>query len=104
MTAADLVRDLQERGVTLVAAGNTLRFRPKSVLTESDLAALKAMKAEVLVALQRPAPSLPSGPLTCYCCRRRRFWISTSGRAICATCHPPPAADLIASWIETAQR
>ena len=99
MTAADLVRDLQERGVTLVADGGTLRFRPKSALTESDLAALTAMKAEVLATLERPTPSRPSGPVTCYCCRGHRFWMASDGHTVYARCHPPADPSFVSKWI-----
>jgi hypothetical protein len=94
MNAAALVTDLRARGVTLKADRGTLRCRPKSALSDSDIAALKAMKAEILSALQRPATRV-----TCYSCRGHRFWISVYGVAICATCHPPAAPSLVASWI-----
>lgn len=59
MNAAGLVMELRARGVTLVADGGTLRCRPKSALSDTDLSALKSMKAEILAALQPPAPSRP---------------------------------------------
>ena len=59
MTAAGLVMELRARGVTLVADGGTLRCRPKSALSEADLAALKVLKPEILATLQRPASSRP---------------------------------------------
>jgi len=94
VTAAALVMELRARGVTLVADGGTLRCRPKSALSDSDLAALKAMKPEILATLQRPA-----GRITCHSCRGHRFWISVYGVTICTVCHPPPDPRLVAEWI-----
>ena len=94
MTAAELVHDLHVRGVRLIADGGTLRCRPKSALSDSDLAALKAMKPEILATLQRPA-----GRITCLSCRGHRFWISVYRVTICAVCHPPPDPRLVAEWI-----
>ncbi len=36
---------------------------------------------------------------TCIACRGSRFWVSTYGVRICAHCHPPARADLVARWI-----
>jgi hypothetical protein len=89
VTAAALVTELRSRGVTLVADGEMLRCRPKSALSAEDLAALKALKSEILATLRRP----------CLSCKGRRFWISIYGVTICAVCHPPAAASLVAEWI-----
>jgi TubC N-terminal docking domain len=96
VTAADLVRDLHERGVTLVADGATLRCRPKSALSAADLAALKALKSDILATLQRPATRI-----TCYSCRGHRFWLSVHGVTVCAVCHSPADPSLVAKWITT---
>jgi hypothetical protein len=101
VTAAELVMDLRTRGVRLVADGGTLRCRPKSALSESDLAALKTMKAEVLATIQQPAPARPVASLTCHSCRGRHFWISVYKVTVCAVCHPPPDPSLVAKWITT---
>ena len=99
MTAAGLVTELRARGVTLVADGDTLRCRPKSALSESDLVALKAMKAEVLATIRRPAPPRPVKSITCYSCRGGRFWISVHGVTVCTVCHPPADPSFVAEWI-----
>jgi hypothetical protein len=98
MTPSSVISDLRARGVTLVADGDTLRCRPASTLTESDLALLRAHKAEVLRALraERAPGVLPN--LICYVCRSRSFWRSTSNMILCGTCRPPHA-DLVAEWI-----
>jgi hypothetical protein len=98
VTAAELVHDLQVRGVLLVADGGILRCRPTSALSQSDLAALKSMKAEVLATL---APVRQARRLICHCCRGHRFWISVHGATVCATCHPPATGVLVASRSET---
>lgn len=36
---------------------------------------------------------------TCPCCQSNRFWKSIHAKAICATCHPPAAKDLVAEWL-----
>ena len=99
MTAAELVRDLHQRGVKLIADGGTLRCRPKSALSESDLAALKALKPQILATIQRPAPSRSVTSITCHSCRACHFWVSVYGVTICAVCHPPADPRLIAKWI-----
>jgi hypothetical protein len=94
VTAAEFVHDLQVRGVKLVADGGTLRCRPKSALSDVDLAALKTLKPEILATLRHPVATI-----TCHSCRGRRFWISIHGVAICDICHPPAAAALVETWI-----
>ena len=46
------------------------------------------------------AAAKPAVPSTCQSCGRSRYWRSTCGVVICATCHPPAAPDLVAAWIE----
>ena len=57
MTAADLVRAVEERGGTVEVAGDALIIRPKRVLTDELRAALKARKPEVIRYLQERRPS-----------------------------------------------
>lgn len=57
MSAAELLFDLDRLGVRLEAAGEQLRFHPRSALTPDLLARLKAHKADVL-ALLRSAPEV----------------------------------------------
>jgi hypothetical protein len=63
VTAADLVRDLHERGVKLVADGGTLRCRPKSALSAADLTALRVQGHRVPIHHRRDAG---------VCCTRQR--------------------------------
>ena len=95
MTAAVLIDELRARGVTLVANGNWLHCRPRSALTEEDLAALRAHKAEVLGRLH----SDQEVDLVCFACKERRFWRSIYGVVVCGTCHPPASPGRVAEWI-----
>lgn len=57
MNAAELLLDLDRRGIRLEAHGDRLRYSPRSALTPDLLARLKAHKAELL-AMLRPAPEV----------------------------------------------
>ena len=96
MTVGALIADLRARGVTLVPDGERLRCRPRAALSQEDLAALKAHKAEVLASLRTEV----SSNLVCYACGGERFWHSIHGTATCARCHPPASPDLVAEWID----
>lgn len=66
MTARDLLRDLQSRGVKLEAEGDRLRWRaPAEVMTPAVLETLRQRKAEILEILTepRPTPYLDRGDL-----------------------------------------
>src|SRR5690606_40218837 len=52
MTAADLVRAVEERGGTIETNGDALIIRPKRVLTDELQTALKAHKPEVIRSLR----------------------------------------------------
>jgi hypothetical protein len=99
MTATDLVRQLHARGVVLVPDGDTLRCRPKSALSPEDLAALKAMKAEVIATLTSRPSVQQTAALKCFSCKGHQFWRSTYGVVICATCHPAPCPEVVAAWV-----
>ena len=73
MTTAALIAELQARGVTLVPDGDLLRCRPKSSLTEDDLAALRTNKPEVLRLLRKEEYEA-TFRIVCHSCRSRRFW------------------------------
>ena len=99
MTSAALIAELRSRGVALVPDGDRLRCRPKSSLTEDDLAALRANKPEVLRLLReehRPA----AARIVCYACKRSRFWKSIHGVIVCGDCHPPGHDRLVVEWID----
>ena len=98
MNADVLLAHLRDRGVVVVADGGRLRCRPKSLLTDSDLAALRASKAAILYRLSIPRDS---HRVVCYACRSRRFWQSIHGAILCNTCHPPSSPDRVARWIDS---
>lgn len=102
MTAVELVASLRARGVTLVPDGDLLRCRPKSGLTEDDLALLRSRKPEILAYLRSAASD--THPVTCFACRSRRFWRSVNGAFTCGVCHPPASHDLVVAWVEAAER
>jgi tubulysin polyketide synthase-like protein len=52
MTVAELLATLRERGVTLVAAGNCLRYRPAAPVTAEERAALVRHRGAVLECLR----------------------------------------------------
>jgi hypothetical protein len=55
MTAVELVRTLQARGIELAPAGDRVRFRPGDAVTAEERDALRAHKAEVLALLAGPS-------------------------------------------------
>ena len=44
------------------------------------------------------APAVPLAPETCYTCGTTRRWRSVYGAVVCARCHPPAEAALVAGW------
>jgi hypothetical protein len=67
VTATALLADLTCRGVELRPDGDRLRWRaPAGVVTEQDLAALRAVKVELLALLEPPPAWLE---------RRSREWL-----------------------------
>jgi hypothetical protein len=54
MGARELLAELQERGMTVVAKGDRLVIRPASKLTDDTRNALRAAKPELLVLLADP--------------------------------------------------
>ena len=77
--------------------GEQLRCRPRSMLTDDDLASLKANKPAVLTLLR--GESSPTLPAVCFACRGRRLWRSIHGVVTCARCHPPASPHLVAEWL-----
>ena len=98
MTAERVIADLRARGVVLVADGNQLRCRPRSALTERDLATLREIKPAVLARLREERGASPAR-VVCYACKSSRFWRSIHGRIVCAVCHPPASPELVKEWI-----
>ncbi|MGH9927629.1 MAG: hypothetical protein ACREA9_00225 [Pyrinomonadaceae bacterium] len=60
MTVAELLADLDERGVKLEAAGDMVRYHPKSAVTPDLLARMTAHKAELLTFLRDIAKKVRS--------------------------------------------
>jgi hypothetical protein len=93
MNAAEVLHELEARGVELVADGGRLRFRPLEAVDATLMTAVKENKAELLRLVGEPAP------LRCFACHGSDFW---QGRPIpysdgttepalwlCRRCHPP---------------
>ena len=99
MTAERIIADLRARGVALVADGNWLRCRPRSALTECDLATLREIKPAVLARLRKERVG-SRGRIVCHACKTSRFWRSIRGVIVCGLCHPPGSPDLVEEWIE----
>ena len=98
MTAELLIADLRARGVELVADGPRLRCRPRSALTEDDLATLREIKPTVLAHL-RAEGAASSKKVVCHACKSIRFWRSIHGPVVCGVCHPPAGPDLVKEWL-----
>jgi hypothetical protein len=47
-------------------------------------------------------PQWPDSPGACYACGTTRRWRSVYGAVICARCHPPADAALVAAWEDEA--
>jgi hypothetical protein len=48
MTAAELLDDLDSRGITVIAVGNRLRWHPREALDTAEVEALRQHKPELL--------------------------------------------------------
>ena len=103
MTAEGVITDLRARGIALVADGPHLRCRPRSALTECDLATLREIKPAVLARL-REERGASLAKVVCYACKSSRFWRSIHGPIVCRVCHPPASPELVAEWINTPSR
>lgn len=95
--AADLVRALRSRGVTLVPEGDRLRCKPADRLTPGDLDSLRTHKAAVLALLRQepaaPKPEQPAG--ACGLCGTAA-WVYDAGWGawLCRTCAATPRPTL----------
>ena len=103
MTAERVIADLRARGIVLVADGTHLRCRPRSALTECDLATLREIKPAVLARLREEHATTPA-KIVCYACRTSSFWRSIHGPLVCGVCHPPASPELVDKWIESSTR
>jgi hypothetical protein len=48
MTAESVLQDLSRRGIELIPDGDAILVRPASLITDSDRAAIRAAKSELL--------------------------------------------------------
>ena len=103
MTAADLLADLQARGIILEVHGDRLRYRPADRVTEADLAALRHLKAGVIELLTGPGnhgSDPPAPTVACLACNTLAWtwtpdWPEPStGCWLCATCTSRPSPSL----------
>jgi hypothetical protein len=101
VTATTLLDRLHQLGVTIIADGDHLRLRPRSLLTPEDLDALRTHKPELLALLRRPRPpalwslwpdTLPSygkrttGPLTSCSMCTGGTWAYFGAKPFCLSC------------------
>lgn len=116
--AADLLAELRQRGIELVARGDRLRYRPRAAVTPDLAERLRAHKGALLTILAAssdpggatPAVSscrarVPSPPVQgpCYRCRRFVWWESVYGVVVCGACHPPAVPELVRRWLKSSQ-
>lgn len=123
-SAAELLALFRSRGAvfSLVLPDRVVFDAPAGSLSDADLAALRAAKAELveLLRAEAEAPAVetndspaapPAEPPTaqardvlppCYCCRGTKFWKSVHGVIVCGACHPPAVPELVAEWLEAA--
>ena len=100
--AAELVADLQVRGVTLTAKGDQIRW--KGPLTNKDLDALVAIKPKILLLLRSQTeqaskalgtdviPKRRSCFGSCPTCIGFEWWLTPQNALVCRSCVPPGSA------------
>ena len=66
MTAPELLATLQDQGVTLVAVGGRLRYRPSSAVTLDQRQLLTALKPELLEVLRQSAATCGGNSVSSY--------------------------------------
>ena len=120
MEATDVLTTLTALGCQVSPEGDTLRvLDPHHALSDAIRQAIRTHKAAILALLTHPAPtsteqrpgqtpelpqaarqSTPSWerPGACYACGTTRRWRSVYGAVVCAECHPPADAALVAAW------
>ena len=50
------------------------------------------------ILVTQPLSRWPNSPGTCYACGTTRRWRAIYGAVVCAQCHPPADAALVAAW------
>ena len=106
MDAYMLLSDFRCRGIVLIPNGEKLTVEPASRLSDSDRAAIRESKPELLRILSqsiempervieatfsaanahvREQPINPAFP-PCPDCKTARYWITPSGKVVCSKC------------------
>ena len=96
MSAASLLAELRARGIAMAAAGDKLRYRPATALTDADRAALRASRDELLglICWDDAYPDLTDEQFQAVCnADVARFGFYTPQR-----CYPSPAEPPEAIW------
>ena len=100
MTALELLESLQQNGIELTAAGDKLRYRPKSAVPPELVEVMRSHKAELLALINARDWQLGDPiewdaepePIDCEKCQRFDCWWDATGRRRCLTCDPPTAS------------
>src|SRR5687767_13605514 len=82
MSAATLIAEAAQLGITLWAEGTSLRFRPKGAMTKELAERLTVNKADFIHALERTCKS-PSHPPRAISPDEAAFWIACLREAGC---------------------
>lgn len=64
MTAQSLLQTITSRGASIRVVGDRLRIKPDNVLTDADRASIRALKPELLAALDTHQAALNTSPET----------------------------------------
>ena len=97
----ELLDDLVDAGVVLVADGGRLRFHPKAKMTPELLGRLRERKAEILEIMANPWPAAEPEPAPCGNCNGWELWENPLGRWRCCRCDPPTRAE---RWLKKAEK
>lgn len=109
--AVELLLDLRDSGVEVIADGARLRYRPASAMTPTLRARIKRYRADLLMLLGEPNAPAVSGSLgvnadisvrrvPCYCCGSRDFWaLARVGYFVCGRCHEPDPGTEQIVWV-----
>lgn len=125
MELSELLQQLEIRGILIRVTGERLRAGPRSALTPEITGALREHKEAVVrrysmrgngnesqkqpgfrrFVTSHPTINRPSvaAASTEWCPRygHARAWRSIYGQhVICAVCHPPAVAEIVAEWLE----
>ena len=81
MTASQVLDNLRERGVAVSVEAGMVQMTPASVVTEDDLAAVKAVKGDIIRLLTAPAHGSAAWPMVVHGSRLTECpWDGCGGR------------------------